>query len=161
MESQSPKSVLNELLRVLENRRSQMDELLVQVKSINETIGGLQTVLSAMQPKLTVSRVTVTASDPSDEILAMLDAWSSSASEDCSLPELHRRLSSKPSLGSFHDALRKLHRTGRIELHPWTGPLYTLPDPACALLVGHEVAYYASSKVKTPRFQDRLLQPVA
>ena len=34
--------------------------------------------------------------------------------------------------------------TGRSHLHPWTGPLYALPEPAFALLVGHEVAYYAS-----------------
>jgi len=29
---------------------------------------------------------------------------------------------------------------------PWTGPLYDLPEPHFALLVGHEVAYYASSR---------------
>ena len=57
---------------------------------------------------------------------------------------------SGPTLGGFHDALRRLHRSGRVYLHPWTGPLYSLPDPSYALLVGHEVAYYASSQVKKP-----------
>jgi hypothetical protein len=40
--------------------------------------------------------------------------------------------------------LRSLHDRERIYLHPWTGPLYALPEPAFALLIGHEVAYYAS-----------------
>ena len=54
--------------------------------------------------------------------------------------------SNNPSLtiGQFHDSLRRLHEMEKIYLHPWTGPLYEIPEPACALLVGHEVAYYAS-----------------
>ena len=44
------------------------------------------------------------------------------------------------------DGLRKLHQQEQIYLHPWTGPLYDLPEPALALLVGHEVAYYASRR---------------
>jgi hypothetical protein len=48
------------------------------------------------------------------------------------------------SLGSFHDALRRLQDAGQIYLHPWTGPLHEIPEPPCALLVGHVVAYYAS-----------------
>ena len=48
------------------------------------------------------------------------------------------------SVGLFHDALRQLHEDHQVYLHPWTGPLYALPEPAFALLVGHEVAYYAS-----------------
>jgi hypothetical protein len=66
------------------------------------------------------------------------------------LPELFRRLrDAYPSLtvGQFHDRLRLLHRGEKIYLHPWTGPLYELPEPACALLVGHEIAYYASLRV--------------
>ena len=38
-----------------------------------------------------------------------------------------------PTLGQFHDALRHLHADGRVYLHPWTGPLYALPDPPAAL----------------------------
>ena len=37
-----------------------------------------------------------------------------------------------------------LHETSQVYLHPWTGPLYDIPEPPYALLVGHEVAYYAS-----------------
>ena len=66
-------------------------------------------------------------------------------SVDCPLPHLYRTLSEQ-TIGQFHDALRQLHSQQRIYLHPWTGPLCELPEPALALLVGHEVAYYASAR---------------
>jgi hypothetical protein len=50
------------------------------------------------------------------------------------------------TIGQFHDGLRRLHDGATIYLHPWTGPLYELPEPRFALLVGHEIAYYASSR---------------
>ena len=82
-----------------------------------------------------------------DTILARLADWSGPAGEDCPLPELYCRLTDadpSPTIGAFHDALRELHAAGAVYLHPWTGPLYALPEPALALLVGHGVAYYAS-----------------
>lgn len=84
-------------------------------------------------------------------VVARLSDWSASAGvgQDCPLPELYRSLSTRerpPSIGTFHDCLRQLHDDHRVYLHPWTGPLYALPEPACALLVGHEIAYYASSR---------------
>jgi hypothetical protein len=82
--------------------------------------------------------------------VAHLRAWQAGqASGDCPLPELFRRAqASTPTLtvGLFHDGLRRLHDQQRIYLHPWTGPLYEIPEPACALLVGHEIAYYASAR---------------
>jgi hypothetical protein len=66
---------------------------------------------------------------------------------DCTLPELFRALASDgpaPSIGAFHDCLRELHADGAVALHSWTGPLYALPEPQFALLVGHGIAYYAS-----------------
>ena len=69
------------------------------------------------------------------------------AGVDCPLRELFRLArEADPALtpGRFHDALRGLSEEGRVYLHPWTGPLYDLPEPAYALLVGHVVAYYAS-----------------
>lgn len=80
-------------------------------------------------------------------LLAHLGEWSGTAGEDYPLPDLYRslsRLPSPPSIGEFHDCLRRLHADGAIYLHPWTGPLYALPEPAYALLVGHNIAYYAS-----------------
>jgi hypothetical protein len=83
-----------------------------------------------------------------DIMLAELTRWQSSgASEDCPLPHLYRHLTVKApscSIGHFHDALRRLHDLGDIYLHPWTGPLYDIPEPPYALLIGHEIAYYAS-----------------
>ena len=84
-------------------------------------------------------------------VLTHLADWAASAGagQDCPLPELYRALTPReppPSIGAFHDCLRRLHADGRVYLHPWTGPLYTLPEPAYALLVGHNVAYYASTR---------------
>ena len=64
---------------------------------------------------------------------------------DCSLAELYHRLIDRHAgitIGQFHDCLRAMHRAGRLRLAPWTGPLYQLPEPALALLIGHEVLYY-------------------
>lgn len=81
-------------------------------------------------------------------IRARLADWSGPT--DCPLPELFRSLAlhdSPPTIGQFHDCLRKMRAEGTLSLHSWTGPLYTMPEPAFALLVGHDVAYYASLKV--------------
>ena len=58
--------------------------------------------------------------------------------------EQAKAASAKLTLGQFHDALRTLHDQRTIYLHPWTGPIHELPHPAASLLVGHEIAYYAS-----------------
>jgi hypothetical protein len=82
-------------------------------------------------------------------LLAELQTWQTSgASEDCPLPHLYRQVTrgTPASIGQFHDALRRLHDSAAIYLHPWTGPLYELPEPPFALLVGHEIAYYASPR---------------
>ena len=67
---------------------------------------------------------------------------------DCTLPELFRALpNTEPlTLGAFHDCLREMHADGALALHHWTGPLYAMPDPQFALMIGHGVAYYASLK---------------
>jgi hypothetical protein len=83
-----------------------------------------------------------------ERLVALLTSWQDSgAPEDCPLPELFRRITAAvPSvtIGEFHDELRQLHQAGRVYLHPWAGPLYDIPEPPFALLVGHGVAYYAS-----------------
>ncbi len=82
------------------------------------------------------------------EIVAYLTQWqTSAASADCPLPDLYKRAQSVApavTIGNFHDGLRRLHDQEQIYLHPWTGPLYEIPEPSCALLIGHAVAYYAS-----------------
>jgi hypothetical protein len=70
-------------------------------------------------------------------------------SDDCPLPELYQKASEMVpglTIGHFHDGLRQLHDRQQIYLHPWTGPLYDLPQPPYALLIGHEIAYYASRR---------------
>ena len=87
------------------------------------------------------------ASDLCAAILAQLSEWSGAAGEDCPLPKLFQCLAESgppPSIGEFHDSLRKLYDEKAIYLHPWTGPLYALPEPNYALLAGHNIAYYAS-----------------
>ena len=88
------------------------------------------------------------ADDLFAEIKAKLAEWHSTAgaSEDCPLPQLFRRLETNGplSIGQYHECLRQLHADQLIYLHPWTGPLYALPEPAFALLVGHEIGFYAS-----------------
>jgi hypothetical protein len=84
-------------------------------------------------------------------VLARLADWAASAGagQDCPLPELYKSLTTRelpPTIGVFHDCLRQLHADHKVYLHPWTGPLYALPEPAYALLVGHNVAYYASAR---------------
>lgn len=82
-----------------------------------------------------------------EAILARLRNWTGAAGDDCPLPRLFQILAenaSQPTIGEFHDCLRRLHASGDIYLHPWTGPLYALPEPAYALLAGHNIAYYAS-----------------
>ena len=65
---------------------------------------------------------------------------------DCTLPELFRAAARTAALtiGEFHDCLRQLYADGTITLPAWTGPLYDMPEPQFALLIGHGIAYYAS-----------------
>ena len=91
------------------------------------------------------------ATELAGAIVAHLADWAASANagEDCPLPELFRALTTRdpaPTIGEFHDCLRQLHADGAVYLDPWTGPLYALPEPAYALLAGHNIAYYASSR---------------
>jgi hypothetical protein len=64
---------------------------------------------------------------------------------DATVAELYQHVRSRfpaATIGQFHDVVRSMHEAGRIRLAPWTGPLYQLPQPALALLIGHEVLYY-------------------
>jgi hypothetical protein len=172
----NPKQVLEDFVRVLEERQGEVGELLDTARRMADSLQGLKEAVARVLPTVSISRVVhqrnplpapsrgeglscsrlngATAlldAPPQAElapaILARLADWSGSAGEDCPLPELYRSLSlfdAPPSIGEFHDCLRKLHSDGTLYLHPWTGPLYALPEPAYALLAGHNVAYYAS-----------------
>lgn len=173
MNQASPREVLGDFVRVLEERQTQLGDLLIFVRELQTSFEQLRTnaekVLHYVQQPGALSlfknsddsqpnyfwQPEPSANDRGDDavdwpalLLDHLAKWQgSAAAEDCPLPELFRQINSwKPgmTLGRFHDALRQLQETDRVYLHPWTGPLYEIPEPAFALLVGHEVAYYAS-----------------
>jgi hypothetical protein len=101
----------------------------------------------AREQSPTQAQATVAKVDLAAAIVSCLEDWSGVVGEDCPLPKLYQSLlSHEPelSIGKFHDSLRNLHAAGAIYLHPWTGPLYALPEPSFALLAGHNIAYYAS-----------------
>jgi hypothetical protein len=150
----SPRQILEDFVRVLEAKQSQLGELLMIARQMQTGIDALklsaERVLQRMQQVNAVSTPSVNGSshDARSWTDAVLDHLAR-RSEDCPLPELFReaqRLAAALTIGRFHDGLRRLLDAGQIYLHPWTGPLYTLPEPAVALLVGHEIAYYASKR---------------
>ncbi len=158
-EQVSPKKLLEDFVRILEERRGQVEELLSTVQRMAQNIDGLKATVSAILPQVQSARLPVPVNRiaesfrPADEIAAAIQThladWRSEAARDCPLPELYRAVScGHPSctVGLFHDALRALHEAGRVYLHPWTGPLYAVPEPIYAFLAGHNVAYYASAR---------------
>jgi hypothetical protein len=160
----SPRQVLEDFVRALEARESQLGQLLGQVRTLQSGLESLRTSVAAVLDRIRQAEAPAPARDlnglcrdfhddtteQATAVLQALQRWQAAgASEDCTLPELFRQVrASCPgvSLGSFHDTLRQLQDAGRIYLHPWTGPLYEVPEPPCSLLVGHEIAYYASIK---------------
>jgi hypothetical protein len=119
------------------------------VDRVNGNAGGCNGTGSGPQPRSDSDLSTPQGPRlQADALLAPIQHWhQSGASGDCPLPELFRRTGRDAgsfSIGQFHDELRRLHGQEQIYLHPWTGPLHEIPEPAYALLVGHEIAYYAS-----------------
>jgi hypothetical protein len=169
----NPRPVLEDLVRVLEARQAETGQLLHLAGEMRANLVNLKTVAERVMqqvPRTEALTASVALPEPRADqaafsrpsptadqvaalhraILADLARWQrSGASEDYPLAELFRHLQATiPGLtiGRFHDALRDLHDADRLYLHPWTGPLYDLPEPGFALLVGHLVAYYASSR---------------
>jgi hypothetical protein len=161
----SPRQVLEDFVRVLEDRQTAVAGLSESVARMAAGLTAIRTAVEQVLPRLTDHPATngtpmngllapprPAASAAPDALIADVKArlaeWhaTAGASQDCPLPDLYRKLDAAgtASVGLFHDALRQLHDDHQIYLHPWTGPLYALPEPAFALLVGHEVAYYAS-----------------
>lgn len=173
LEQVSPRQVLEDFVRALETRQHQADDLTNLARQMQQNIeamktnvekvlqhtyklegsserGGAPSNLKALfagflgETNATTSSAPTATPAATDALLAELSRWQhAGASEDCPLPHLYRH-SSSSSIGAFHDALRQLHDLGKLYLHPWTGPLYDIPEPPYALLIGHEIAYYAS-----------------
>lgn len=167
-----PRQVLEDFVRLLETRRGEVTTLLETVRGMLAGLQSIQSAVETILPRLQESHsngtaingvpsmngtathhapvATLTTFDADAliaEMKAKLAEWhaSAGASQDCPLPELFRKLEvAEPvSLGRFHDCLRQLNEENLISLNPWTGPLYAMPEPTFALLVGHGIMYYA------------------
>lgn len=153
----NPRPVLEDLVRALQEREQQVGTL---VRATHQTQASLDRLRATAEQVLNAVGTSgaaeadgpappqPAASDWPTAVLAFMQRWQAThPTEDCTLPELYRaarQAAPAVSVGTFHDGLRTLHERGRIYLHPWTGPLYDIPEPALVLMVGHELAYYAS-----------------
>ena len=145
----SPRQVLEDLVRVLEDRQAGVAELSASAARMAAGLEALRRTVEQVLPRLTdhhqsngspMNAIFIPArpSAPaaSDTLIAdvkgRLAEWhaATGSSQDCPLPDLYRKLESgnRVSVGLFHDALRQLHDDHQVYLHPWTGPLYALPE---------------------------------
>ena len=151
MERASPKQVLEDFVRVLEERRGEVQTLLKTADRMAASLAGMTERIQSVLPQVATGRPPAPETELAERVMTRLADWASrgGVTRDCPLPELFRSLGtldSAPTIGMFHDALRQLHDERRVYLHPYTGPLYTLPEPAYALMIGHEVSYYANAR---------------
>jgi hypothetical protein len=155
LEQSSPRSVLEALLKAIDSCQARIDSWIANVddnrKYLHSLRGLAERVLNQLQkPEATLPPWARNghAHDPQAALIQLLRDWQAGGKiGDYPLPDLYekaRAASLKLTLGQFHDALRALHDRQAVYLHPWTGPLHELPQPATSLLVGHEIAYYAS-----------------
>lgn len=154
LEQSSPRPVLESLLKAIENCEAQVSGWIAAVADNRAALDGLRGMAERVLTHLNKPEASLPSwarnghhDDPERKIVDVLRAWHAAGrTDDHPLPELFEvvRGDSKLTLGRFHDSLRALHEKQTIYLHPWTGPLHELPRPAAALLVGHEIAYYAS-----------------
>jgi hypothetical protein len=152
----SPNQVLEDLVGKLAAFRSEMGELLTAARTMQAGFDAFQaTTEKALEQLRKPSSIPAPSNGHANSaetwlgtLLSDLATWQAAhPAEDCKLADLYRqaqRVAASLTIGQFHDGLRRLVDQGKIYLHPWTGPLYDMPEPAFALLVGHEIAYYAS-----------------
>jgi hypothetical protein len=146
-----PRTALEVLVEAVRAREAQLDEIAGHVRREQEQFADLASAARAALDRLAGGRPAEPDHPPelsADAVREQLAGWHASAAlGDCPLPELFRRLRPvlpRLTIGQFHDRLRRMHQEQAVYLHPWTGPLYQMPEPSLALLVGHEIAYYAS-----------------
>jgi hypothetical protein len=159
----SPKQVLEELVHTLQARQTLVAELVTAARQWQTGLDALQAAVEKVLQQIQSGPASPSAAtvgpasslngshSVAADLVACLSQWQATGSPgDCPLPELYRCVQpTLPSLtiGQYHDNLRHLHDQEKIYLHPWTGPLYEIREPAYALLVGHEIAYYASTRM--------------
>jgi hypothetical protein len=148
----NPRQLLLDLVRAVDSRDQQLAEWIDAARRAQSSLDTLRQLAAAAVQRLEPPRIpptTLNGTAPVDSagtVLRCVEQWSgTNTAEDCPLPHLYRQLKGV-TIGQFHDVLRRLHAEQRIYLHPWTGPLCDLPEPPMALMVGHEIAYYASPR---------------
>jgi hypothetical protein len=148
LNERQPRQVLEDLVRAVEARKQQLGDWIASARQTQASFDALRKVVGTVLER--IATPAAPALDCGPAIAQTLKTWAAgNAAEDCPLPHVFRELrTTHPTLtiGTFHDELRRLHQEQRLWLHPWTGPLYDLPEPPLALLVGHEIAYYASAR---------------
>jgi hypothetical protein len=156
----SPRQVLEDLVRAVEARQAQLGQLVTTVRQAQASFEALRALaeraLQQAAPRpaaapLPCDKSATTGNGSRDWTAAALDELArrqaGGAADDYPLPDLYRaarQVAPALTIGQFQDGLRQLHDQGQIYLHPWTGPLYEIPEPPYALLIGHVIAYYAS-----------------
>jgi hypothetical protein len=159
----SPRQLLEDFVRVLEDREAQVAHLVDLAGKAQANLASLHATASAVlsqiaQPadangdlKSRMHSLRETHAPTPDLVALLLDhlsRWARTGSAgDCPLPWLFRCLrESVPGLtiGQFHDAVRQAYQAGRLHPQPWAGPLPEMPEPACAVMLGHLVVYYVS-----------------
>lgn len=152
-ENTSSKQVLDDLTRAVEARREQVDDLIAAATQMNAELGAIQGILGRLCVREASAnsqpRAAETPATWLDDARSALAVWPSGTAGDMPLPALYKHLAEGRAgltVGQFHDGLRRLHDAEEVYLHPWTGPLYALPEPVFALMIGHEIAYYASPR---------------
>jgi len=166
----SPKQVLEDLVRALHAQQAQIGELFTNVRHWQANLDSFKSLVDKSLhrgerngclplPPEAHGESRGSANEKlkpegrfpglREKILTLLDHWQEPG--DCPLPDLYRRSGvNHPTIGQFHDELRRLHEEEQIYLHHWTGPLPEIPEPALALLAGHGIAYYASRRFPCP-----------
>ncbi len=148
----SPRQAIERFIESLDARHQQIGELVATACRTEQLFSDLKATAEKVLAELKQSPQPNLPRNGSETwkiaIRTFLTRWEAERPiEDCPLPELYRRAqqdSPALTIGRFHDGLRELVEGQELYLHPWSGPLYDLPEPACALMSGHEVAYYAS-----------------
>lgn len=153
----SPQTVLESLTHAVAAQGAASPQLSAEVQACQEAYATLEQQLGHLvthlhQPAATNGVAPHTNGKVKERedwrglVIPFLQVWHEQRpQQDCPLPELHRHLRGHApdlSIGQFHDGLRQMVEAGQVRLYPWTGPLYELPEPTLALLVGHTVAFY-------------------
>lgn len=151
LQESSPRSVLEALLQAVERSEKRFlelaDKAALGLRQLHDLRDLFAKTLAALRedPEASERNRRKQRQDDQAAILACLQRGPGVRTlGDYPLPDLYRAAAGADwTIGRFHDALRGLREERRIALHPWTGPLYALPEPAFALMVGHEIAFYA------------------